>query len=84
VDGSGGKGLSPSEQEGFNVSVVQNPTLTLHDDAAATRRVLDQQDGPTILVGQLYRSRNTKASCQARQIGRLRPDLGEPPISTDR
>src|SRR4029077_21009581 len=42
------------EQEGFNMSVVQNPTLSLQDDAAVTRRVLDQQDGPTILVGHSY------------------------------
>src|SRR5262249_46801365 len=33
---------------------VQNPTLSLHDDVAVTRRALDQQDGPTILVGHSY------------------------------
>src|SRR6267143_2509762 len=55
VDGSGWEGVYRLlTQEGFNVSVVQNPTLTLHDDAAATNRVLDQQDGPTILVGHSY------------------------------
>lgn len=36
---------------GYRVSVVQNPLTSLEDDVAATRRVLDQQDGPTILVG---------------------------------
>ncbi|MGO9488699.1 MAG: alpha/beta fold hydrolase [Solirubrobacteraceae bacterium] len=55
VDGSGWEGVYRLlEQDGFNVSVVQNPTLTLEDDAAITRRVLDQQDGPTILVGHSY------------------------------
>jgi pimeloyl-ACP methyl ester carboxylesterase len=55
VDGSGWEGVYRLlKQDSFNVSVVQNPTLTLHDDAAATRRVLDQQDGPTILVGHSY------------------------------
>src|SRR4029077_9403011 len=45
VDGSGWEGVYRLlEQEGFNVSVVQNPTLSLQDDAAVTRRVLDQQD----------------------------------------
>lgn len=55
VDGSGWEGVYRLlEQEGFNVSVVQNPTLSLQGDAAVTRRVLDQQDGPTILVGHSY------------------------------
>jgi pimeloyl-ACP methyl ester carboxylesterase len=55
VDGSGWEGVHRLlKQEGFNVSVVQNPTLSLQDDAAVTRRVLDRQDGPTILVGHSY------------------------------
>lgn len=40
--------------EGYAVSVVQHPTNSLSDDAAITRRVLDQQDGPAILVGHSY------------------------------
>lgn len=36
---------------GFRVSIVQNPLTSLADDVAATTRVLDRQDGPTILVG---------------------------------
>jgi pimeloyl-ACP methyl ester carboxylesterase len=36
------------------VSVVQNPTLSLDGDAAATRQILDQQDGPAVLVGHSY------------------------------
>ncbi|HEY7763071.1 MAG TPA: alpha/beta hydrolase, partial [Actinomycetota bacterium] len=36
---------------GFDVTIVQNPLTSLEDDVAATTRVLDQQDGPTVLVG---------------------------------
>ena len=55
VDGSGWEGVYHLlKQDGFNVSVVQNPTLSLADDVAVTRRVLDKQDGPTILVGHSY------------------------------
>jgi pimeloyl-ACP methyl ester carboxylesterase len=55
VDGSGWEGVHRLlTQEGFNVSIVQNPTLSLEDDVAVTRRVLDQQDGPTILAGHSY------------------------------
>ena len=38
----------------FNVSIVQNATVSLADDVAATRRLLATQDGPTILVGHSY------------------------------
>jgi len=55
VDGSGWKGVYQLlRQDGYNVSVVQNPTLSLEGDATVTRRVLDQQDGPTVLVGHSY------------------------------
>jgi pimeloyl-ACP methyl ester carboxylesterase len=55
VDGSGWEGVYHQlAQDGFNVSVVQNPTTSLHGDAAATRHVLNHQDGPTILVGHSY------------------------------
>jgi pimeloyl-ACP methyl ester carboxylesterase len=55
VDGSGWEGVYHLlKHEGFNVSVVQNPTLSLEGDVAATRQVLDKQDGPTILVGHSY------------------------------
>src|SRR3954453_16590681 len=55
VDGSGWEGVYHLlEQDGFNVRVVQNLTLSLHGDAAATRHVLNEQDGPTILVGHSY------------------------------
>ena len=55
VDGSGWEGVYHLlAQEGFKVSIAQHPTLSLSDDAAVVRRVLDQQDGPTILVGHSY------------------------------
>jgi pimeloyl-ACP methyl ester carboxylesterase len=39
------------EAKGLHVTAVQNPLSSLADDVAATKRVLAQQDGPTILVG---------------------------------
>jgi pimeloyl-ACP methyl ester carboxylesterase len=39
------------QQVGVSVMSVQNPLTSLADDAAATRRALDLQDGPTVLVG---------------------------------
>ena len=55
VDGSGWERVhSILKKDGYKVSVVQNPTTSLADDVAATRRVLAEQDGPTILVGHSY------------------------------
>jgi pimeloyl-ACP methyl ester carboxylesterase len=55
VDGSGWQGVHELlTAEGYQVSVVQNPTLSLTGDAAATRQILDAQDGPTVLVGHSY------------------------------
>jgi pimeloyl-ACP methyl ester carboxylesterase len=55
VDGSGWEGVYRSlKKKGYNVSIVQNPTLSLADDVAATKRILASQDGPAILVGHSY------------------------------
>src|SRR5690349_21888942 len=55
VDGSGWLGVYRSlKQQGFNVSVVQNPTTSLPDDVRVTKVTLAQQDGPVILVGHSY------------------------------
>jgi pimeloyl-ACP methyl ester carboxylesterase len=55
VDGSGWQGVYESlTRDGFRVSIVQNPTLSLDGDAAATRWILDAQDGPAVLVGHSY------------------------------
>lgn len=55
VDGSGWEQVYDLlTAAGFRVSIVQNPTLSLERDAAATRLILDRQDGPTVLVGHSY------------------------------
>jgi pimeloyl-ACP methyl ester carboxylesterase len=55
VDGSGWRGVYDIlRRDGFKVSIVQNPTLSLAGDVAATKLVLDEQDGPAILVGHSY------------------------------
>ena len=55
VDGSGWEGVYRAlRQEGFTVSIVQNPTISLADDVKATRRVVASQNGPVILVGHSY------------------------------
>jgi pimeloyl-ACP methyl ester carboxylesterase len=55
VDGSGWRGVYDLlAADGFNVSVVQNQTLSLDSDVETTRQILDQQDGPAILVGHSY------------------------------
>lgn len=55
VDGSGWQGVySILKNGGYTVSVVQNPTLPLEGDVAATRLIIDAQDEPVILVGQSY------------------------------
>src|SRR5882724_4049016 len=52
ADGSGWRALYEIlTKKGYQVSVVQNPLTSLEDDVAATNVVLDNQDGPTILVG---------------------------------
>ena len=55
VDGSGWQGVYESlTRDGFRVSIVQNPTLSLEGDAQATRQIIDAQDGPVVLVGHSY------------------------------
>ncbi|MFF7475715.1 alpha/beta fold hydrolase [Streptomyces sp. NPDC008092] len=55
VDGSGWRGVyDVLQRDGYNVSIVQNPTLSLEGDVAATRTVIDAQDGPVVLVGHSY------------------------------
>ncbi|MCW0982610.1 MULTISPECIES: alpha/beta fold hydrolase [Rhizobium] len=55
VDGSGWKGVYDIlKKDGYTVSIVQNPTTSLADDVAVTRRAIDQLDGPVVLVGHSY------------------------------
>src|SRR3954453_23633748 len=55
VDGSGWEGVYRIlKKDGYPVAIVQNPTTSLADDVAATKRVIAAQDGPVILVGHSY------------------------------
>jgi pimeloyl-ACP methyl ester carboxylesterase len=55
VDGAGWEGVYNSlNKDGYNVSVVQNPTASLSDDVAATRLAIARVQGPVVLVGHSY------------------------------
>ena len=55
VDGAGWRGVYDIlKKDGFNVSIVQNPTISLAGDVSATKLIVDSQPGPVILVGHSY------------------------------
>ena len=55
VDGSGWEGVYQIlRKDGYTVAIVQNPTISLADDVAATKRIIAMQNGPVILVGHSY------------------------------
>ena len=55
VDGSGWKGVYKIlKKDGYTVAIVQNPTISLADDVAVTKRAIAAQNGPVILVGHSY------------------------------
>ncbi len=55
VDGSGWQGVyNILTKDGYTVTIVQNPTVSLEDDVAVTERAIAAQDGPVILVGHSY------------------------------
>ncbi|MBV8035206.1 alpha/beta hydrolase [Roseateles sp.] len=55
VDGSGWEGVyNILKKDGYDVSVVQNPTTSLADDVAFTKRIVDAKSGPVLLVGHSY------------------------------
>ena len=55
VDGSGWQGVYDAlKADGYNVAIVQNPTLSLEGDVAATHQVIDGMPGPVVLVGHSY------------------------------
>lgn len=70
-------------KDGFNVSMVQEPETSFAGDVAAAKRVLDLQDGPTILVGHSYGgSVITEAGVHPNVVGLVyvaahAPDVGE-------
>lgn len=84
ADGSGWRGVYDLlTTRGFRVSIVQIPLTSLADDVAATRRVLDRQDGPAILVGHSWGGTViTEAGVHPNAAGlvfvsALAPDAGE-------
>jgi len=55
VDGSGWEGVHDIlKKDGYQVAVVQNPTTSLADDVAFTKRVISSQPGKSLLVGHSY------------------------------
>jgi pimeloyl-ACP methyl ester carboxylesterase len=55
VDGAGWEGVyNILKKDGYDVSVVQNPTTSLADDVAATRLAISRAQGPVVLVGHSY------------------------------
>ena len=84
ADGSGWRPIYEIlKKDGYNVRIVQNPLTSLTDDVAATDRVLDRIDGPTILVGHSYGGAViTEAGDHANVVGLVYveafiPDVGE-------
>ncbi|HET6389348.1 alpha/beta fold hydrolase [Hyphomicrobium sp.] len=84
ADGSGWRGVYDRlTKQGYRVTIVQNPLTSLADDVAATRRALDRQDGPTILVGHSWGGTViTEAGVHPNVVGlvyvsALSPDAGE-------
>jgi pimeloyl-ACP methyl ester carboxylesterase len=84
VDGSGWEGVYQIlKNDGYKVSVVQNPTLSLADDVTVTRRIIAAQDGPVILVGHSYggvvvtESGNDPKVSRLVYIAAFVPDKGE-------
>ena len=52
VDGAGWRGVYDIlKKDGFDVSIVQNPTISLAGDVSATKLIVDAQPGPVVLVG---------------------------------
>jgi pimeloyl-ACP methyl ester carboxylesterase len=85
VDGAGWEGVYEIlKKDGYNVTIVQNPTISLEDDVAATKRILAAQDGPTILVGHSYggavitEAGNDPNVAGLVYITAFAPDKGEP------
>lgn len=84
ADGSSWAGvIAILQAAGCRVTAVQNPLTTLEEDAAATRRALDLQDGPTILAGHSWAgSVITEAGTHPNVTGLVyvaarAPDVGE-------
>jgi pimeloyl-ACP methyl ester carboxylesterase len=84
IDGSSWRGVfDVLTKDGYRVSIVQPPLTGLDEDVAATKRVMDQLDGPVILVGNSYGgSIITVAGSDPKvkalvYVAALQPDVGE-------
>ena len=84
VDGSGWEGVyNILRKDGYTVAIVQNPTISLADDVAVTKRVIATQNEPVILVGHSYGGAViTEAGNDAKVVGLVyitafAPDKGE-------
>ena len=84
VDGSGWESVyAILKKSGYKVSIVQNPTISLEDDVAATRRALAALDGESILVGHSYggavitEAGNDPKVARLVYIAAFAPDKGE-------
>jgi pimeloyl-ACP methyl ester carboxylesterase len=84
VDGSGWEGVYKIlKKDGYIVSVIQNPTITLADDVAVTRRAIAVQNGPVVLVGHSYggvvitEAGNDPKVARLVYIAAFAPDKGE-------
>jgi pimeloyl-ACP methyl ester carboxylesterase len=84
ADGSGWEGVyNILANDGYNVTIVTHSNQSLDSDVADTKRVLDRQDGPTILAGHSYGGTIiTEAGANAKVVGLVYiaafvPDIGE-------
>jgi pimeloyl-ACP methyl ester carboxylesterase len=84
VDGSGWEGVyRVLKKDGYDVAIVQNPTISHADDVAATKRIVHAQNGPVILVGHSYGGAViTEAGTDPQVVGLVyvaafAPDTGE-------
>ncbi|MGI9097319.1 MAG: alpha/beta hydrolase [Solirubrobacteraceae bacterium] len=84
VDGSGWQEVYRLlKNDGYSVKIVQNPTLSLEGDVAATKRIIDAQGEPVILVGHSYggavitEAGNDPTVAALVYIAAFAPDTGE-------
>jgi pimeloyl-ACP methyl ester carboxylesterase len=84
VDGSGWEGVYRIlKKDGYNVAIVQNPTISHANDVAATKRIVHAQNSPVILVGHSYGGAViTEAGTDPQVVGLVyitafAPDTGE-------